>query len=1191
MAAVPAAVAPASAADLFALLHKSGLFRPDVLDQKLGEFEFPPDAAGAAATLVRAGLLTPFQSRLLLAGKYRGFKLGTYLIRDQIGRGGMGTVYLAEHATLRRKVALKVLAAEGAMQKAGVERFLREARAAAALDHPNIVKVFDVLQSGELHYIVLEYVDGKTLDQLVQGGGAMAPGRAVTYISQAAAGLQHAFEKGFVHRDIKPGNLIVAKDGTLKILDMGLARSLVDDGDRVTEVLDEGAVVGTADYISPEQATNQPGVDIRADIYSLGATLFALITGQPPFTGSTSQVLMQHQLKAPPSLADYDRTIAPGLAAVVAKMLAKKSADRYHTPAEVIAALAPWLPNRDGAQKVMAGLSTSELGRNSGTLQNTLDQVLSSSTRNLPRPDLAPPAKSRRGLWIGVGSAFAAVAALLGGYLFLMRGPGDEVRPPVATPAGSGPPGSVAAKPAAAKPAAPKPVASKTATRPAVARPAVARPAAKPLYALDLSAQQPFTDRGRTGGDWNWQTTAKTGAGSLPAGWKGFHWSHEAEGEYFADADGGRPALGMRTLTGKGSAMLLAPPVKLTGPVPVTVEYRSEPGSGAVFQVRFVQTAPTKEMAADVTDLPPTGGEWKTATFTLDPKAAAEGFVEFHNHELGAGHAIRLRGLSIGGGEPAVAGRPTLFRLDVASLPEFQIALTKSGATSKLPAEMPAGSHTSAFRDGGTGELVRTTVDGAPALGIGSRAGGEASAQLVWPLPSEEFDPEREYALRVTHLAKGDVGGLVIVQNLSKSYAKLAEVRIDPAAAGWQTTEVTFRRPAGAEIKVAFQSLRQGADGDMAYVRAVEVFDPAGVKPLFRLDPADLAAFQHRVRNRARLSGTDASFPAGVGTFAWKPETEAEFANEPVDGRPALRLTNLSGPVSAQLMLNMEMPENGMGLTLTPDTRYELRGEYKTSGGAVGRTYTQGADYKETFDGVALPDTGGEWRAFTYSFTRGAVPLRLLIDLDAVGAAKSLYLRAIELVPATGDAAPPAAPPPPPAAAPMAVGAKVSALDLSALPTFKGQIADGQYAGEYQRFHPGVSWGCYKKTSVAEFRGEPTDAGPALGVTNLNDPVSSQVYVPLDSAPGSPGLKADQRYVLRVEYRTTNDAAGELQIRRPDFKAIAQSPLPATGGGWKWAEVSFTRPDGVKLEALLNNKAVGEGNTLWLRAAELFEAK
>ena len=458
-APAPAAVIPSSASDLFDLLHKTGLFKPDVLNEKLGEFEFPPDAAGAAAVLVRGGLLTQFQTRLLLAGKYRGFKLGTYHIRDQIGRGGMGTVYLAEHATLRRKVALKVLAAEGAGQKAGVERFLREARAAAALDHPNIVRVFDVHQSGDLHYIVMEYVEGRTLDSLVQGGGAMAPGRAVAYISQAAAGLQHAFEKGFVHRDIKPANLMVAKDGTVKILDMGLARSTVDSGDRVTELLDDGAVVGTADFISPEQATNQPGVDIRADIYSLGATLFALIAGQPPFAGSTSQVLMQHQLKAPPSLADFDRTIAPGLAAVVAKMLAKKPGERFATPADVIAALAPWLPNRDGAQKVMAGLSGSELGRNSGSLQNTLDQVLGSSTRNLPRPDLAT---GRRGLWIGLGSAAAALLAAVGGYLLLggktqeIKGPPPQVAGTNAspTPGGSGgpPTPTAAARPPAARP-------------------------------------------------------------------------------------------------------------------------------------------------------------------------------------------------------------------------------------------------------------------------------------------------------------------------------------------------------------------------------------------------------------------------------------------------------------------------------------------------------------------------------------------------------------------------------------------------------------------------------------------------------------------------------------------------------------------------------------------------------------------
>lgn len=147
----------------------------------------------------------PIQAKLLLSGRYRGFRLGAYIIREQIGQGGMGAVYLAEHETLRRRVAIKVLARNEGMNKVAVERFLREARAAAALDHPNIVRIFDVAQQGDMYFLVLEFVDGQTLDQIIERSGPMPCGRAVEYILQAAAGLQHACEKGFVHRDIKPG--------------------------------------------------------------------------------------------------------------------------------------------------------------------------------------------------------------------------------------------------------------------------------------------------------------------------------------------------------------------------------------------------------------------------------------------------------------------------------------------------------------------------------------------------------------------------------------------------------------------------------------------------------------------------------------------------------------------------------------------------------------------------------------------------------------------------------------------------------------------------------------------------------------------------------------------------------------------------------------------------------------------------
>src|SRR5579883_699434 len=295
----------------------------------------------------------------------------------------MGAVYLAEHETLRRRVALKVLTPPNgdANGKLTVERFLREARAAAALDHPNIVRIHDVAQQADVHYLVMEYVEGQTLDQMLEAGGPVTPSRAVGYVAQAAAGLQHAHEKGFVHRDIKPANLIVAKDGTVKILDMGLARSFTAERDKLTEVMDQGAIIGTADFIAPEQAMNAPHIDIRADVYSLGATFFALVTGKPPFAGNTTQKLIQHQMKEAPDLTVLDKTFPPELAGVVAKMLQKKPEKRYQTPAEVITALAPWLSD-DGGTKVMAGLSGTDLG-GSGALQNTITELVAGGTKRI----------------------------------------------------------------------------------------------------------------------------------------------------------------------------------------------------------------------------------------------------------------------------------------------------------------------------------------------------------------------------------------------------------------------------------------------------------------------------------------------------------------------------------------------------------------------------------------------------------------------------------------------------------------------------------------------------------------------------------------------------------------------------------------------------------------------------------------
>ncbi|MCZ2341370.1 MAG: serine/threonine protein kinase [Bacteroidales bacterium] len=335
--------APTVAREFLELLEKSGLLQPDALARIHAELSnLPPEPAKLATVLVKRGLLSKLQARLLLSGKYKGFIIGPYVIRDEIGKGGMGAVYLAEHRSLRRQVALKVLLGDKVNQPGAVDRFFREARAAAALDHSNIVRVFDVGQQGDSYYLVMDYVPGTTLDKIQEKESTLPYARAADYIAQAAAGLQHAAEKGFVHRDIKPANLMVTPDGIVKILDMGLARSLCKTDD-VTGIKDRDAILGTADYVSPEQALGNADLDIRSDIYSLGATFYTLLMGHPPFPGNVAQKLIHHQQTPVPRPSAADPAIPEGVSDIVVRMMAKRREDRFQSPLELMIALSSWL--------------------------------------------------------------------------------------------------------------------------------------------------------------------------------------------------------------------------------------------------------------------------------------------------------------------------------------------------------------------------------------------------------------------------------------------------------------------------------------------------------------------------------------------------------------------------------------------------------------------------------------------------------------------------------------------------------------------------------------------------------------------------------------------------------------------------------------------------------------------------------
>jgi len=331
------------------LLRRSGLVEKDQLDRVL--LDIAEEAEGPAATdvdrlaarLVDAGLITRGQADNLLEGRHKGFFLKKYKLLDHLGTGGMSSVYLAEHVLMQRRVAIKVLPKHRVADSSYLARFHREAQAAAALDHRNIVRAYAVANDGAIQYLVMEYVEGRDMQRIVKEDGPLDYPLAAEYIRQAAEGLAHAHAAGLIHRDIKPANLLVDQRGTVKLLDLGLARFTDEDKASLTVAYDEN-VLGTADYLAPEQALDSHGVDARADIYSLGCSLYYLLTAHPPFCeGTLPQRLMAHAKSPPPSIYD-DRPDAPtDLVAICMKMMRKRPEERYQTAAEVAVALGNWL--------------------------------------------------------------------------------------------------------------------------------------------------------------------------------------------------------------------------------------------------------------------------------------------------------------------------------------------------------------------------------------------------------------------------------------------------------------------------------------------------------------------------------------------------------------------------------------------------------------------------------------------------------------------------------------------------------------------------------------------------------------------------------------------------------------------------------------------------------------------------------
>lgn len=320
-------------------LQLSGIMTAEALTL----FEEPQDSNNETAEqfaeqLIQQKKLTQFQSQMIFQGHGDRLLLGEYLLLDKIGAGGMGQVFLAEHRRMERRVALKTLPDTLTQDAQAIHRFHREVQASAKLSHPNIVTAHDAGESKGIHYFVMEHVQGTDLASLVKEHGSLTITQAVNFIMQTATGLEYAHNKGIIHRDIKPDNILLDQEGIIKILDMGLARIDSEAGDQAkTQLTQTGNVIGTVNYMSPEQAQDTHAADARSDIYSLGCMLHFLLTGESVYDGdSVINRILAHRDKPIPSLSVNHAHIPPELDAVFQKMVAKQPEDRYQSMIDVI---------------------------------------------------------------------------------------------------------------------------------------------------------------------------------------------------------------------------------------------------------------------------------------------------------------------------------------------------------------------------------------------------------------------------------------------------------------------------------------------------------------------------------------------------------------------------------------------------------------------------------------------------------------------------------------------------------------------------------------------------------------------------------------------------------------------------------------------------------------------------------------
>lgn len=342
--------APTVANEFLELLQKSELLSADQVRRVTQQLDLKPDLTPevVARTLVQKRVLTPFQAERLLEGRYRGFVIDGYRVREVLGVGGMGCVYIAEDPERDRKVALKVMSSQHALDAGMLARLKLEAAAGMKVQHPNVIETYRIDSTGAVNYMVMELMRGISLHELVALHGPVKWQMACDIFRQVAKGLRAAHKLGIIHRDIKPANVLIDSNGVAKLLDFGLAKLEGKAGEEFSLAMIFGHdCLGTPDYIAPEQAEDSNSVTPAADIYSLGCTLYVALTGRVPFPEKTNQQkILAHKTKTPKPIQELRRDVPDAVVAIVEKMMARNPDDRYQSVSEVIQALKPHAQRR-----------------------------------------------------------------------------------------------------------------------------------------------------------------------------------------------------------------------------------------------------------------------------------------------------------------------------------------------------------------------------------------------------------------------------------------------------------------------------------------------------------------------------------------------------------------------------------------------------------------------------------------------------------------------------------------------------------------------------------------------------------------------------------------------------------------------------------------------------------------------------